>query len=178
MSTRDESRLTHPLNVGYLVVGLVCLGIAGLWALHAAHVVDTSQVGWLLPLTLVVAGAIGLVALAVRGLTRRSGTGEESYDAYEQAYEQPYEEPYAGAYDVDDHVTGLPPLQASAFSYPTAGEREVAQVAPEVAPESPDSPEETTVLPATDTATDTATDAGGGAEEHTTRIDPDEGGSR
>ena len=61
---------THPTNVSYLVVGLVFLGIAGSWALRAAGIVDTSEVGWLLPLTLVVAGAIGLVAFAARHLTR------------------------------------------------------------------------------------------------------------
>jgi len=66
---------THPLNVSYLVVGLVFLGIAGSWALHAAHVVDASAVRWMVPLILVGAGAIGLVAFAARNLGRdRSAT--------------------------------------------------------------------------------------------------------
>jgi hypothetical protein len=61
---------THPLNVSYLVVGLVFLGIAGAWGLHQIGVVDVSGVGWLLPLILVVAGVIGLAAFAFRSLTQ------------------------------------------------------------------------------------------------------------
>jgi hypothetical protein len=166
MSTRDDSRLTHPLNVGYLVVGLVCLGIAGLWALHAADVVDTAQVGWLLPLTLVVAGAIGLVALATRGLTRRSDTSEEPYDSYEQPYEDAY----------DDHVTDLASLQAPAFRYPTGegrDEPEATTVLPDVLP---DARTDTQIDDGTDDETDDETDDR--TEDPTTRIDPHEGGSR
>ena len=59
-------RVTHPLNVSYLVMGLVFLGIAGSWALHEAGVVDLGEVRWLLPLTLVVAGVIGLGAAAAK----------------------------------------------------------------------------------------------------------------
>jgi hypothetical protein len=69
---------THPLNVAYLVVGLVYLGVAGSWALHAGGVIDTAQAGWLLPLTLVVAGAVGLAAFAVRGARR--GRRDDGYD--------------------------------------------------------------------------------------------------
>jgi hypothetical protein len=61
---------THPLNVSYLVVGLVFLGVAASWALREAGVVNLAEVRWLFPLTLVVAGAIGLVALTVKGLRR------------------------------------------------------------------------------------------------------------
>jgi hypothetical protein len=59
---------THPLNVSYLVVGLIFLGIAGSWALRESGLVDLGEMQWLLPLTLVVAGSIGLVAFAARGL--------------------------------------------------------------------------------------------------------------
>ncbi|MBA2463499.1 MAG: hypothetical protein H0V42_00785 [Nocardioidaceae bacterium] len=61
---------THPLNVSYLVIGLVFLGVAGSWALQAGGVIDTSDVQWLVPLSLVVAGAIGLVAFAAKGISR------------------------------------------------------------------------------------------------------------
>jgi hypothetical protein len=67
---------THPLNVSYLVVGLVFLGIAGSWGLHQIGVVDVSGVGWLLPLILVVAGVIGLAAFAFRSLTQRDDPDE------------------------------------------------------------------------------------------------------
>ncbi len=63
---------THPLNVTYLVMGLIFLGLSGSWALREAGVIDLGQVRWLLPLTLVVAGVVGLLALAAR--SRRSGT--------------------------------------------------------------------------------------------------------
>ena len=152
MSTRDDSRVTHPLNVGYLVVGLVCLGMAGLWALHAADVVDTAQVGWLLPLTLVVAGAIGLVALALRGLTRVSGGGDDPYVSDEQPY-----------YDAYDHVTDLATLQASAFRYPTSDEPGPERSPDPQEPEGSEEAEATTVL----------SDAGPDAEEPTTRIPPE-----
>ena len=79
MSTRTP--LAHPLNVGYLVVGLVFLGLAGSWALREAGVIDLAEDRWILPLTLVVAGVIGLVAAAAKGLSRRDDTPEtRSYD--------------------------------------------------------------------------------------------------
>lgn len=65
---------THPVNVSYLVVGLVFLGIAGSWALRESGVVDVGEVQWLLPLTLVMAGVIGLVAFAAKGISRSKET--------------------------------------------------------------------------------------------------------
>ena len=61
-----SSMKTHPLNVSYLVVGLAFLGIAGSWALRETGVIGSAEVGWLLPLSLVVAGGIGLVAFMAR----------------------------------------------------------------------------------------------------------------
>ena len=72
---------THPLNVSYLVVGLAFLGIAGSWALHQAGVIGSAEVEWLLPLSLVVAGAIGLVAFMARGLSGRR-TDDSTDDTY------------------------------------------------------------------------------------------------
>jgi hypothetical protein len=62
---------THPLNVSYLVVGLIFLGIAGFWALRTLGVVDGEDVRWLGPLLLVGAGGIGLAGFATRNLRRR-----------------------------------------------------------------------------------------------------------
>jgi hypothetical protein len=69
---------THPLNVSYLVVGLIFLGLSGFWALREAGVVDLTEAEWLLPLTLVVAGVIGLVALTVKNLAARKSVGSRA----------------------------------------------------------------------------------------------------
>jgi hypothetical protein len=71
---------THPLNVAYLVVGLVFLGVACSWALREAGVIELGEARWVLPLTLVGAGAIGLVAFAARGLSRRGNRPEDNDD--------------------------------------------------------------------------------------------------
>lgn len=60
---------THPLNVSYLVVGLAFLGISGSWALHQAGVIGAAEVEWLLPLSLVIAGGIGLIAFMARSFS-------------------------------------------------------------------------------------------------------------
>jgi hypothetical protein len=73
---------THPLNVSYLVVGLIFLGVAGSWALRESGVVDFGEVRWLLPLTLVAAGVIGLVAFAAKGIAGRSKADDE-HDSYD-----------------------------------------------------------------------------------------------
>jgi hypothetical protein len=71
---------THTLNVSYLVVGLIFLGIAGSWALRESGVIDLGEVQWLLPLTLVMAGVIGLVAFAAKGLSRSKMTDDSEGD--------------------------------------------------------------------------------------------------
>lgn len=84
------ARTARPVNVSYLVMGLVFLGIAGTWALRAGEVVDTSQMQWLVPLVLVAAGVIGLVAFTAKGVVRGRRTrdhvgtdgGPTSFDPY------------------------------------------------------------------------------------------------
>ena len=71
---------THPLEVSYLVVGLVFLGIAGAWALSTTGVVDAGDVDWLIPLVLVVSGAVGLAAFAAKSLGR--GRDTDPVDSY------------------------------------------------------------------------------------------------
>jgi hypothetical protein len=71
--------ISHPLNVTYLVVGLVFLGIAGSWALRTSGAVDTRQLGWLLPLILVAAGAVGLAGFGAKSLGG-GRTGDRSDD--------------------------------------------------------------------------------------------------
>ena len=78
---------TYPLNVSYLVVGLVFLGLAASWALKEAGVVDLAEVRWLFPLTLVLAGVIGLVAMAAKGLARREPEHDTTYPTYDSTYD-------------------------------------------------------------------------------------------
>ena len=65
-----EQPAAHRPSVLHLVVGLVFLGLAALWALSASGVVGSDD-SWLLPGLLVVAGAAGLVAALAAG---RRGT--------------------------------------------------------------------------------------------------------
>jgi len=76
---------THPLNVSYLVVGLVFLGISGSWGLHEAGVVGLGGIQWLLPLTLVAAGVVGLVGFAARGLRARRSNPPATHDDSDEA---------------------------------------------------------------------------------------------
>jgi len=65
----SRSNGVHRPSVLHLVVGLVFLGLAALWALSASGTVSSDD-AWLLPGLLIVAGATGLVA-ALAG-SRRS----------------------------------------------------------------------------------------------------------
>jgi hypothetical protein len=90
---------THPLNVSYLVVGLVFLGIAGFWALRTTGVVDSADGRWLGPLLLVAAGGVGLA-----GFAWKSMTGRRHEDPLEIADPAPAFDPYP-AYDADYEPT-------------------------------------------------------------------------
>ncbi len=87
----------RPLNVSYLVVGLIFLGIAGSWALQASGAVDTGDVRWLMPLVLVGAGVVGLVAFTAKGLTRGrddvATDDEPAFDLYGDASYEPEPDP-------------------------------------------------------------------------------------
>ncbi len=62
---RESGR--HPVNVGHLVMGIALLGLVAVWALIIGDVVEGEDVRWLLPAPWVLAGAAGLIALAVTG---------------------------------------------------------------------------------------------------------------
>ena len=67
---RERRSGRHPLSIGYLVAGLIFLGVAASWGLREAGVVDAGSSSWLFPLTLVVVGAIGLAASVVSSARR------------------------------------------------------------------------------------------------------------
>lgn len=61
-----QERPRQQISVPHLVMALVFLGIAGSWALHAAGVIESVEVQWLVPGILVVAGAAGLLVSLTR----------------------------------------------------------------------------------------------------------------
>jgi len=66
---RESGR--HPVEVGYLVMGIALLGMVAAWALIVGDVIEGDDVRWLLPMPWVLGGAAGLAALALRGRERR-----------------------------------------------------------------------------------------------------------
>lgn len=55
---------THQVRVSHLVFGVLFLGVAALWGLNAADIVQVGlKVGYLVPGVLVLAGVVGLVAV-------------------------------------------------------------------------------------------------------------------
>ena len=62
---RESGR--HPVNVGHLVMGIAMLGLLAIWGLVVSDVVEGEDVRWLLPAPWVLAGAAGLITLAVTG---------------------------------------------------------------------------------------------------------------
>ena len=87
---------THPLNVSYLVIGLVFLAISGSWALRQAGVIDTEDVTWLGPVALIIAGGVGLVAAVAKGAKRNT-----TAPAYESEYQPTYDAPLPQDYTSD-----------------------------------------------------------------------------
>jgi hypothetical protein len=89
---------THPLNVTYLVIGLVFLAIAGSWALRETGVIDTDDVTWLGPVALIVAGGVGVVAAVAKSLRRgRASAGSEN--GYQPHYDPPLPQDYTSDLD-------------------------------------------------------------------------------
>jgi len=102
---------THPLNVSYLVIGLVFLGISGSWVLLEAGVIGAADIGWLVPVSLVVAGGVGLVAAVAKSLTRRD-EAPQAYDAgYVPTYDAPLPQDYTSDLDrkLDEQATSVIP---------------------------------------------------------------------
>ncbi len=69
-----DPQMTTPrtLRVAHLVMGLVFLGLAGIWLAEASGIVTLADLDLLLPLLLVVVGAAGLLAGLARGVGRRT----------------------------------------------------------------------------------------------------------
>lgn len=64
--------MTHPLKAGYLVVGLIFVGLAGTWFLTELDVIEAKGLQWLLPAILLGAGLAGLAGSIGKGIAQRS----------------------------------------------------------------------------------------------------------
>lgn len=75
--TRDtgDGSGRHPVNLTHLILGVVFLGFAGLWAAIAGDFISDADLRWLLPVPWLLAGSAGLLALTVSRLRRERATG-------------------------------------------------------------------------------------------------------
>lgn len=71
MSTPDIDPRTRPVKIGYLVIGLVYLGLSLTWLLNETKVIEPDGYEWLVPAILLGAGLIGLFASLGKGLLSR-----------------------------------------------------------------------------------------------------------
>jgi len=69
----------HPVNTGHLVMGVAFAGLVIVWALVTSDTVEVERTGWVMGVPWLVAGAVGLIASALRG-RRREEVGEQSWE--------------------------------------------------------------------------------------------------
>jgi len=72
--TTDLNARSRPVNIGYLVIGLIFLGLSLTWLLNETGVIDPNGFQWLLPTILLGAGLIGLFASLGKGIMSRRST--------------------------------------------------------------------------------------------------------
>jgi hypothetical protein len=75
--------MNRTIRVSNLVLGLVFMGIAALWALRTQHAVDRPDVHWALAAILLGAGVVGLVASIVNDRVRRRTPSPAAPPAYD-----------------------------------------------------------------------------------------------
>lgn len=71
MSQYNEPRPERQVKIAHLVFGSFFLGIAGLWALTESGHLSWRGSSYLVPVTLLIAGAIGLGASVLSGISAR-----------------------------------------------------------------------------------------------------------
>lgn len=86
MTINDNTENKRPLNVPHLVFGLVFAGIATVWFLGQATNADLPRSAVGLPVVLIGAGVIGLVA-SLAGARRRSPVVAAEHTAARAAYD-------------------------------------------------------------------------------------------
>ncbi len=106
-NTETETSGRHPINVGQLVMGVAFLGLVGVWAAIQADVIEGSDIRWLLPVPWVLAGAAGLLAIALGGRRRADQVEQPAYQPYAAPYSTPEATPYTPTY-ADDTTDVIP----------------------------------------------------------------------
>ena len=61
---------THAPSIGYLVIGLIFVGLAGSWLLNETGVMADDGFQWFVPAVLLGAGLVGLLASLGKGVFR------------------------------------------------------------------------------------------------------------
>jgi hypothetical protein len=61
----------RPVSIGYLVIGLIFIGLSGAWLLDETGVIEPQGFQWVIPTVLLGAGLIGLFASLGKGMARR-----------------------------------------------------------------------------------------------------------
>ncbi len=84
--------MNRSVNIVYLVIGLVFLGLSGTWLLNETGVINPDGFQWLLPAILLGAGLVGLFASLGRGVAGRRGRVVEVAQAPEPATPPQYAE--------------------------------------------------------------------------------------
>ena len=89
------------VKIPHLVFGLLFLGIAGIWALVVADVINTDSLAILAPAVLIVAGIVGLAVSLASGRNRRRKHPDTAYDDQQYLDNQDHN-PVAA--EPDDHT--------------------------------------------------------------------------
>lgn len=70
-STQPTTPRTRPLNIAYLVIGMVYIGVSLTWLLDETGVIEPDGYEWLVPAVLLGAGLVGLFASIGKGMFGR-----------------------------------------------------------------------------------------------------------
>jgi hypothetical protein len=78
----DIDTRNRPVNIGYLVIGLVFVGLSLTWLLDETGVIEPDGYEWLVPAILLGAGLIGLFASLSKGILSRTPTNDTNETPY------------------------------------------------------------------------------------------------
>ena len=95
--------MKRPVRIGYLVIGLIFIGLSTNWLLHESGVIEDDGGHWFIPATLLIAGLVGLVGSLGKGIAGRRGV--PTAPPSPEPTPQPTFEPTAYTVPFADHET-------------------------------------------------------------------------